>query len=146
MSAIEKIIEDAGRDDYASYPSDIEAAKSELVELRQQVEGWKKRYYDVADAVAAESKSCEDLCTMARATRTDRDHYREVVKELVEAGPKARAICERNGYVFKTPADMPYDERDRGEKWELLAFTFYTNLWEISEKANALLARCEGEK
>ena len=40
-------------------------------ELRAEVERWKKRYYDVADAVCAESKDCEDLCRQARETRAE---------------------------------------------------------------------------
>jgi BMFP domain-containing protein YqiC len=43
--------------------------QSEIDALTAEVEKWKGRYYDVADAVARESTGVEDLCRQARQTR-----------------------------------------------------------------------------
>ena len=47
-----------------------EASKAEAAE-------WKSKYYDVVDAVCAQSESHEDVCRIARETRAERDRLEE---------------------------------------------------------------------
>ncbi len=42
----------------------------ELTACRAEAEQWKKKYYDVADAITRESSGVEDLCQQARNLRT----------------------------------------------------------------------------
>jgi hypothetical protein len=62
--------------------------------LRTERDHWKKCYYDVADAVARESTSCEDLCRQATETRRERDALKDEVQRLRDAGEAAKELSE----------------------------------------------------
>ena len=62
-----------------SFARKLERERDEVIAERDR---WKKRYYDVADAVCAESKDCEDLCRQAREIRTERDAALRELEEL----------------------------------------------------------------
>lgn len=55
--------------------------------LQKELEEWKRKYYDVADAVTRESFGVEDLCAQARAIRHERDRYRTELENIVKAKP-----------------------------------------------------------
>jgi hypothetical protein len=58
---------------------------------------------------------------------------------------EALAICRRHGFVFETPLDKPDEERTGAERWEKLAFTFYTTLCEIDVPVQSLARRMDEE-
>ena len=59
----------------------IEEFGAELEALRAENATWKNAYYDVADAVARESTSTEDLCNQARNIRAENAKLRGWLKE-----------------------------------------------------------------
>jgi BMFP domain-containing protein YqiC len=69
-------------DERACYLRDHDDRQSEIDALTAEVEKWKGRYYDVADAVARESTGVEDLCRQARQTRETCDALTARVREL----------------------------------------------------------------
>lgn len=56
-------------------------------ELERELEKWKRKYYDVADAITRESFGVEDLCAQARAIREERHRYRTELMNIVNAKP-----------------------------------------------------------
>jgi len=60
----------------------------EVKSLQKQVEEWKKKYYDVADAITRESFGVDDLCKQARAIRHSRDRYRKELDNIANAKPE----------------------------------------------------------
>ncbi len=63
---------EAVRDTLIKARDDIQRLESENAKLRDTVEQWKCRYYDVADAICRESNGIEDLCRQASALRADK--------------------------------------------------------------------------
>ena len=63
---------EAVRDTLIKARDDIQRLESENAKLRDTVEQWKCRYYDVADEICRESNGIEDLCRQARALRADK--------------------------------------------------------------------------
>lgn len=48
-------------------------------------------------------------------------------------------LLKKHGYVFGTPFDKPDAERTEAEWWEKLAFSLYTDLAQIAQKAEVAL-------
>lgn len=63
--------------------------ENDVIEKWNRLTVYKKYYYDLADAIARESSSCEELCSIARQTRKDlnstTDEYNKLRKVLIEA-------------------------------------------------------------
>ena len=55
--------------------------------LQTELERWKHKYYEVADAITRESYGNDDLCAQARAIRHERDRYRDELKNIADAKP-----------------------------------------------------------
>lgn len=72
-----------------SYPDEYDNPANLLRELNtradsaQDVEKWKKKYYDVADAITRESTGVEDLCRQATDMRAELQRLREAAKEFI---------------------------------------------------------------
>jgi BMFP domain-containing protein YqiC len=106
-----KAMDDAGWSvqDASTYLRGHDDRQPEIDALTAEVEKWKGRYYDVADAVARESTGVEDLCRQARQTRETCDALTARVREL-EAQPAAvgvvvtqamvQALIDKFGYIY----------------------------------------------
>jgi len=79
---IKKIISDYAS---AGWKDTAEQAAAELVALQTEVERLKGHYFQLADAIASESESCEQLCDIARKTRYERNALQEEVERLKTA-------------------------------------------------------------
>lgn len=55
--------------------------------LQRELEEWKRKYHDVADAITRESFGVKDLCAQARAIRKARDKYRDELQNIANAKP-----------------------------------------------------------
>ena len=64
----------------------------------------------------------------------------EFIAEVIEAQPRALEMIRRNGFVFETQLDKPDGDRSPAELWEKLAFSLYSNLCELTNGAELLLA------
>jgi hypothetical protein len=88
-----KAMDDAGWSvqDASTYLRGHDDRQPEIDALTAEVEKWKGRYYDVADAVTSESTGVEDLCRQARQTRENCAALTARVREL-EAQPAAVGV------------------------------------------------------
>lgn len=75
------------------YPSDVKRA----IDLEHQsLEKWKKHYYDLADAVSAESTDTADLCRQARVARAHRDALKAALLILLDASENGLFDAEKH--------------------------------------------------
>jgi hypothetical protein len=58
--------------------------------INQAIEPLNKKYFDLADAIAKESSSCEELCNIARATRQERDQLKKELHYAEQAASDNR--------------------------------------------------------
>lgn len=58
----------------------IEALELEKSRLERENALWKKRYYDVADAITRESTGSDDLCRQAREIRAENARLRDALE------------------------------------------------------------------
>jgi hypothetical protein len=67
-----------------------------------------------------------------------RDVEPDFLDFLVTVDERARSYFRREGFVFGTDVTKPSADRTEAERWEMLAFTLYTDLCEIASRAEAL--------
>lgn len=64
------------------------------------------------------------------------DEVKDFLKKVQGMGNEAKAKVQNNGFVFD----------GLGGPWQKLAFTFYTDIWEMSFAAENLLEAMNGEE
>ena len=65
---------------------------------------------------------------------------REALKAVEEASEKEIALIRKHGFVFnRAPGDVSNPDMEDGERWEHLAFAFYSDIAALSDRAKQVL-------
>jgi hypothetical protein len=97
-----------------------DAVVKKIATLTAEVEKWKGRYYDVADAVTSESTGVEDLCRQARQTRETCDALTARVRELEAEAAAVGVVGSVRWGVLEVGDHMisrVWDKRDGAEHY-----------------------------
>lgn len=73
----------------------LESERRGLEEMRLNAVAWKNKYYDVADAITAESHGVEDLCNQARSIRAERDELSRQLTSAISDCMAAKSDAQR---------------------------------------------------
>jgi hypothetical protein len=68
------------------------------------------------------------------------DELRAALAADIRRQIDAIAVMERNGFVIDMDLSKPMDQLTEAERWQKLAFTFYTDLCESASRAERALA------
>lgn len=120
---------------------DIQRLESENAKLRDTVEQWKCRFYDVADAICRESTGIEDLCRQARALRAENIALRTEIKSALDALNTAANEGGFDGYDEDTPLLVNLKSH-----WDRLYMTYDKELQRLKRVNADLFAWKEGKK
>lgn len=85
------------------------------------------------------SEQIVDLERQLAELRTRNEALEGLAHRAIVLSEEALATLRKHGFVFNTPLGKPDAERSPAEMWEKLAFSFYTDLAEMWQKASALL-------
>ncbi len=133
----------------------------DIAAIRERLDGFlepgeQRRYID---ALLKEVESLAGIQSLYDESRADAEHWiewgqqalrqvatlKEALEPVVAAQAEAIAVVRKRGFVFTiAPGDVNKPDMEDSERWEHLAFRFYSDIAQLSDRAKQTLEELEG--